>query len=215
MQDHSPDSEDPSPNDEHDSGLNTEANETGSEVSSSGLPAPLLAEEDYDALICRTCVLSNPTLRRWAGTEGVIMVVRNDVDKPWIPIGHSSEDIEVEVDRHSDSGVGGNSSESGAKQTSSAGSKRTLEHPITSGTSEGTQPKRPRTDSAGRTGGATSDPEFSASACTAPQQPKRALEVLAAVSSKSPNYDIGTGDVFLTDGWRARWCQCNEVRIEL
>ncbi|KAL5505041.1 hypothetical protein ACEPAH_7704 [Sanghuangporus vaninii] len=212
--DSAPKSEGASAKTVHSSELNTEANETASEVSSSGLPPPLLTEDDYDTLICRSCVLSNPTLRRWLGTEGMIMVVRNDVDAPWVPIGRSSEDIEVEVDKNPDLGIGGTLSNPGTNQTSAAGNKRTLDHSV-AGTSEGTHAKRPRTDSTGQASGSTNEAPFAKSACIAPQQPKKALEILSSVSSNPPNYDLGAGDVFLTDGWRSRWCQCNECLLPL
>ena len=60
---------DPEPND---------AEDDGSEASSSDLPPPLIGDASYESLICRRCVLGNNTLKRCAGTRGVLMVVRDD-----------------------------------------------------------------------------------------------------------------------------------------
>ncbi|EJD07863.1 uncharacterized protein FOMMEDRAFT_130921 [Fomitiporia mediterranea MF3/22] len=198
----------------HDTVSNAEADEAASEVSSSGLPPPFLSDTDYDTLICHTCVLSSSIFRRWAGTSGAIMVVRDDVDAPWTTVGCPSEDIQVEISGESETVTGRSLSDPGKDRAIAAGGKRTLEA-APSEASEETRAKRPRTSSGGDAGGSGVAHSIAKSVCIAPQQPRKALEVLDAVSSSRPNFDFGAGDVFLTDGWRTRWCRCDNCLISL
>ena len=73
-------------------------NDTASEASSSESP-PLIADGDYDSLICRSCVLNNSTLRRWAGTKGAMLVIKDQEGSPWTILNGSPEEDEAEVDR--------------------------------------------------------------------------------------------------------------------
>lgn len=59
--------------------------------------------------------------------------------------------------------------------------------------------------------------------CLAPSENPVAQKVLSSMPDQTPNGETGEnatasvpcqsgGDVFLTDGWRARWCRCQSVR---
>jgi hypothetical protein len=67
-------------------------------TSSSGL-FPLITAEEYDALVCRSCVSQILFLQAWAGTPGVAMVVRESPDSSWKIIGALAEDDPIDVDR--------------------------------------------------------------------------------------------------------------------
>ncbi|KAF8201219.1 hypothetical protein K438DRAFT_1821619 [Mycena galopus ATCC 62051] len=173
------------PEEEGATGENATAGDDGaSEASSSGLPPPLITSEDYDAFVCRACVMAIPTLRRIVGTPGAITVVRADVGSPWARLGDESSPEEV------DAPVVIADSESSA----SAGAKRAAlptEEPAA---------KRARTESSGST---------SAKPCLAPP-----IEPLAQGAYTTPaelDWDTAlcTGDVFLTENFRARWCRCD------
>ncbi|KAI0055286.1 hypothetical protein BV25DRAFT_1873175 [Artomyces pyxidatus] len=76
-----------------------------SDASSSGLPPPLITADDYDALICASCVSSIPILKKWAGTEGVLMVIREEPETSWHTIGgRSDESVEVTTEGEVPSG---------------------------------------------------------------------------------------------------------------
>lgn len=51
------------------------------------------------------------------------------------------------------------------------------------------------------------------SSCLAPPIQPKAQHVLELISSEPPNYDLGAGDLFLTDSWRSRWCRCDTVSV--
>ena len=67
---------------------------------SSERPPALLTADNYDTLICGACVRAIPTLRRYAGTPGVLMVVRDALQQPWKVVGKEDDtnvDASVEV----------------------------------------------------------------------------------------------------------------------
>ncbi|TFK50451.1 hypothetical protein OE88DRAFT_257164 [Heliocybe sulcata] len=152
------------------------------------LPPPLISGEDYDALVCGSCVLQIPTLKRYAGTGGVMMVVRDSDDAPWKVIGREEEG-HVEVDA----------------TDARAGDKRAREQDESTRSS-----KRTRTS-----------PSLSSQAvpCVAPPPNPTAQTIYSQLSQTSENRSSveknkpilsshGAGDVFLTEGWRTRWCKC-------
>jgi E3 ubiquitin-protein ligase UBR7 len=149
----------------------TAEDDDASDTSSLGLPPPLIAAEDYDAFVCRECVLSIPILRRWAGTPGVLMVIRNSVNDPWEIHGLIDNEEAVDISAIEE------------QVTIETGRKRARSPPLQ------TEPaaKRPR-------------------ACLAPS-PNPAAQSLYSTDS-----ELGAGDIFLTDGWRDRWCKCSDVR---
>lgn len=64
----------------------TEEAEDNDSECSNDLPPCLLPASKYDTFICGTCVLGNPTLRRWAGTPGIMMVYSDDLDSNEVPV---------------------------------------------------------------------------------------------------------------------------------
>ena len=183
---------------------NEEANvdeDAQSEASSSGLPPPLVAASAYDAFVCSACVLKIDTLRRYAGTPGVLMVVRNTPQDTWKVIGHQTN-----LDDVVDIGAG-----PGHSETAAVGEKRPLADPD----QETQQSKRSRADSVGTptavneaVNGGPRQP------CLAPEANILAQGILSAVQEKEDETTaLGTGDVFLVGDWRQRWCQCKEAGL--
>jgi E3 ubiquitin-protein ligase UBR7 len=167
-----------------------DADDAASDASSSGLPPPLITSDDYDAFVCRACVMAIPTLRRLVGTPGAITVVRADPGAPWTRLGNESsqEDAPVAI-----ADASGDASES----STSAGTKRALP-------TADAEPaaKRARTES----GSSSMKP------CLAPP-----VEPLAQAAYATAELDwdaaLCTGDVFLTEKFRERWCRCDEARL--
>ncbi|KAJ6611197.1 hypothetical protein B0H10DRAFT_2057382 [Mycena sp. CBHHK59/15] len=172
-------------------GADADADDAASDASSSGLPPPLIASADYDAFVCRACVRAVPTLRRWAGTPGAITVIRADVSSPWTRVGDApAEDASPVV-----------IAEPGDAPGPSTGAKRPLSPPASEPAN-----KRARTASA-------SSPA-AAKPCLAPP-----VSVLAqaAYDDSDPDWDVvlATGDVFLTENFRDRWCRCDSCLLSL
>ncbi|KAF9223157.1 hypothetical protein BS17DRAFT_755026 [Gyrodon lividus] len=176
--DASPDPTDPDTSVAHDDGR--------SDASSSGLPPPLISADDYDAFICYACVGKIVTLRRYAGTKGAIMVVRDREQGSWRKLegeslgsSHGSPDNSpVDIDDPQPSTI---------KRPHSRSSSQDNER----------KPKRPRT--------------LASSPCLAPAMNPIAEAIFNDQSRdlKASGSSQGTGDVFLTEGWRQRWCRCD------
>lgn len=190
--------------------------------STSSLPPPLLTASDYDTLICGACVLKSPILLRWAGTPGVLMVIKDDEGAGWKVLGkETGGDVSV------DDGPN-------PKLEYVVGEKRPLSpssYGLESATSE---TKKPRTSPLATSGlpGSVSSPS-SSSRCLAPPSNPTAQNILTALRSKedaSPSSksalettatatvasadeegNLCAGDIFLTQDWRGRWCRCDEV----
>ncbi|KAG1883869.1 hypothetical protein F4604DRAFT_1736937 [Suillus subluteus] len=150
-----------------------DAEDNHSEASSSGLPLPLISAEDYDAFVCSSCVHSIDTLRRYAGTQGTIMVVRDTEDSPWRKLGNNplcadapttAEDDLLDID----------------DSLAASGQKRSRSHSFHS-----EEPERKKQHIS------QSHPRLSS------QQPS------------DIKVSLTEGDVFLTEGWRERWCRCS------
>lgn len=151
---------------------------------------PLISAEDYDAFVCSSCVRSIDTLRRYAGTQGVIMVVRDSEDSPWRKLGGNPlcvdaptamEDDLLDID---DSLAGPGQKRSRSHSFHSEAPERKKQHVL---------------------------PE-SSSPCLAPAPNLIAQAIFQ--NSQQPSdtkVALGEGDVFLTEGWRGRWCRCSRV----
>jgi len=51
--------------------------------------------------------------------------------------------------------------------------------------------------------------------CRAPTPDPIALKVLALCNCSNADTSLGNGDVFLTEGWRERWCRCSSCMASL
>ncbi|KAF8587623.1 hypothetical protein K439DRAFT_1385634 [Ramaria rubella] len=183
---------------------------------SNDLPSPLLPSSTYDSFICGSCVLANDTLRGWAGTKGIMMVVREESDEEISPVITggavdprwrvlNGEDDAVELNattaegelkrQRGIEGDGGDERPTMKKLRANSGSVAVI--PLASSSVPQTEPL---------------------SSCLAPPVNPTAQHVLNrlhtqnanSMSSASDSSTIGSGDIFLTDGWRERWCRCPE-----
>ena len=160
-----------------------ELDDGASEASSSGLPPPLITASQYEALVCRKCVLKVPVLQKYAGTSDALAVVRKSSEHPWTVVGRNSDvDADVDIDV-----------EAGAKR-SRAGSEDG--EPVS---------KRIRLDEdKAQNGSSPSSP------CLAPPLSQEIQSLLQRVGEG--DYELFAGDLFLTDDFRDRWCKCTSVR---
>ena len=160
-----------------------DADDGASEASSSGLPPPLITADQYEALICRSCVLKVPILRKYAGSSDALAVIRNSCEDPWIVVGGVSDaDADVEID-----------AEAGVKR-----SRAVLE--------DGPASKRMKLDEDNADDGSSS----SLPPCLAQKPSEEIQSLLQRV--ENGNYELFAGDLFLTDDFRRRWCKCSSVR---
>ncbi|KAJ7705439.1 hypothetical protein B0H17DRAFT_973989 [Mycena rosella] len=172
-----------------------DADDAASDASSSGLPPPLITSDDYDAFVCRACVQRIPALRRLAGTPGAITVIRADVAAPWTRLGDEppkEEDAPVVV------------TDADTVDPESTGAKRALPPPTAAD-----EPALKRT----RTSSASSASTSAAKPCLAPPPAPLAQAAYAETSAWDADAALCTGDVFLTEDFRARWCRCDDVRL--
>lgn len=156
--------------------------DANSDASSSGLPPPLISGSKYESLICGSCVSKVPTLKKYAGTPGVLMVVRDAEDKPWMVIDGEVSVVDVtgeEID------VAGDEPDSESRRKRSR-------------SPNGDEPdaKRAKVDG---------------SACLAPPVNPAAQDVFKRLTQE--DRQLGSGDLFFTEGFRERWCRCPSVRV--
>ncbi|CAE6378074.1 unnamed protein product [Rhizoctonia solani] len=155
--------------------------------SSTSLPPALLPGDSYETLICGSCVRKIPTVKRYAGTKGFRMVVpAEEGSEGFTVLGEDwEEDEEVDV-------VGEQGQETGTKRRASD-----------AGMDEQAN-KRPRAEDTNhadaRPSTSTPDDAILPTRCTAPPINSLAQTLLADPSIY--------GDVFLSVGWRERWCRC-------
>lgn len=119
-----------------------------------------------------------------AGTPGAMMVVRDDLAHPWRRLGdetHEPSEPDVQND----------------VEVLSVGDKR----PRSTSRAGSPEAKRVR--------GSGSSPQSSSTPCLAPRANPIAQRIFA--NSAGPKPSLGTGDVFLTDNFRDRWCRCASV----
>lgn len=150
----------------------------------------------YDVLVCSACVAKIDTLRRYAGTPGVLMVARDTPQDGWKLIGRP-EDQSQHVD------IGANFR---PVDNATTGDKR----PPSPSAEDTQQAKRLRTaiDEARTSPLLSSRPQ----PCLAPEPNPKAQDILSAARSEAPRGFVellGAGDIFLTHGWRDRWCRCS------
>jgi len=150
------------------------------------LPPPLIGPDDYDAFVCNECVFKMPLLLKYAGTFGCLMVVRDEPTTPWKIIPAAHSDQMVDVAEPS---------------TSSSGNKRPLSP---TATSDSTVAKKARLSPS------PTDPSVR---CLAPGPISAVQKYLT--STTDPSLSLGAGDIFLTEGFRDRWCRCSECLPEL
>jgi E3 ubiquitin-protein ligase UBR7 len=170
-----------------------EIEDDGSDVDSdtdpSRPPTRLLAS-DYDSLVCRDCVLAIPILKSWAGTPGLMMLVKKrgaDPDHPlWEVIGRQANDDPTIL-----------------PEPGTSGTKR--KQPDTDELIEDQLPKKQVKLETGR----------SDTSCQAPVPNPIAQSILndATVNSNQQTEYEGTGDVFLASGFRTKWCTCPQVSV--
>ena len=169
--------------------------DAGDDVSnaSSERPPALLTADNYDTLICGACVRAIPTLRRYAGTPGVLMVVRDALEQPWKVVGK-------EDDTNVDASVEVAEGATPLEVDSDVGGKRGRSHED----AEAPTAKRPRV---------STEPSAS-QLCLAPSESPAAQRLLSSTPENATTSvpSLGLGDVFLTEGWRERWCRCQSVR---
>jgi E3 ubiquitin-protein ligase UBR7 len=192
-----------------------QADDSHSYASSSGLPRPLITAEDYDALVCRSCVSQIPILQAWAGTPGVVMVVRDNPDSSWGIIGALQEEDLVIDDGPAAEGtipahmetpessytrppirpLSGDVSLPLPDHDTLQGKKRSLSNPPPP--ADGPSVKRSRTSETSL--------NSSQKVCLAPTPHPIAQAVLAQNGAET----LGAGDIFLSGDWRKRWCRCD------
>lgn len=204
----------PVPDDSHDN----DEDDAHSDASSSGLPPPLITASDYDALICSSCVRKIPILQRWAGTPGVMMVVRDHSSSPWKVLNgdtSNSKASRTATDAESqDVSVVGTSTEVSITTTTEykLGDKRPLspsshDHDITT-----TDSKKPRTSPPPSTADPTPTPSTSRSRsqsqshsrrCLAPPVDPTAQRIYASLRSEAqaqaPNLTSTSSSVSTSD----------------
>lgn len=155
---------------------------------------------------------ANPTLRRWAGTPGFRIVVTKNVDNgeaaQWRVHGEDVEDGGEEGEHGEVDVVYVEPKSDAGGNDASAGLKRALS-PISSNNLSASPPrKRSR----------------SVALCKAPVPDPIAQQILSmhdngvenSDSATAPQAQIyrGAGDIFLSAGWRDRWCKCDSVNYK-
>ncbi|KAI0001138.1 hypothetical protein BJV77DRAFT_1057924 [Russula vinacea] len=151
-----------------------------SDVSSSGLPPPLITAGDYDALVCRKC---------WAGTPGVAMVVREDPDVSWKVIGELEDgDVVVDVGPEADGRI--------PAHVEASDPDHTHTHPATQSSSGGASPPQP-------------DPDTLQGRKRSLVNSSDGPNVKRSLFAQTGTQTLGAGDIFLSGDWRKRWCSCD------
>lgn len=185
---------------EHSAATNDGDDDTYSEASSSGLPPPLITGTDYDALVCGPCVARIPILRRWAGTEGIMMVSRDVSGAPWhIAEGSAPSPSANEAENVDVTDIG----------PVEAGTKRPLSPPALSAQPDAKKARLVLSEPSS-SGGLSST---RTNACLAPAVNPIAERIFAALDAKEHDLSqsLGSGDIFLIGDWRTRWCRCDLV----
>ena len=187
---------------------------------SNDLPSPLLSSSTYESLICGRCVLGNDTLRRWAGTPGIMMVIREDCNEPSTLIEDGGVDPLWKV-LNGKAGV----RDVLVGMEKDERKRECEDEALDVCEDEERAAKKPRTDSTSSNiplsvVSSVSQIE-SRTPCLAPPVNFMAQQVLNHILHPNPTTRekgvglIGKGDIFLTEGWRERWCRCPKVPFSL
>ncbi|EIN04624.1 hypothetical protein PUNSTDRAFT_128198 [Punctularia strigosozonata HHB-11173 SS5] len=189
-----------------------------SDASSSDLPPARIPGTSYDAFACGACVSGVPTLRRYAGTPGAMVVLRDALGEAWKvvpPLAAEDLEAEGEVDVVDAPGAGKRTRPAdgdGLCHEDEPEVKR-LRH------SEDEDTAAFSTQSADE----ACPTRNASSTCLAPPPNPAAQRIFerlrpgatghtdsstTAAQEPEPDASLGTGDVFLTEGWRERWCRC-------
>ena len=165
------------------------------------IPPALIPASKYDALICGECVRVNPMLRKWAGQKEFMMVIRDRGAQSWRILDGVKERATAEVAASDESTDG-----------VMAGQKRPRQ-----GTDDDASIVPPTKKlhievSSGNTATSCKIPSPNPIAITIFAE----LDKIASASTALPDGRLpaieSKGDVFLTHGWRERWCNCSNVR---
>ncbi|KAF7798074.1 hypothetical protein EIP86_009288 [Pleurotus ostreatoroseus] len=182
-----------------------EDDDARSEASSSGLPPPLIGASAYEALVCASCVQKIDTLKRYAGTPGVLMVARDDAESAWKVVDSVTEAIKNERE-HLDVDFGPpiktepTDADIKIEQNGDAAVGNKRPHP--DDTADTPDAKRHRLGDDTLAGSSPLDNNNKI--CLSPPTNPLAQRILNGATS------LGAGDVFLTDGFRDRWCKCSD-----
>jgi len=122
-----------------------------------------------------------------------MMVVRESPNEPWRRLNGGVADADEAVD------IG---------ETSQEGTSSGVKRPRSPTPADGPEAKRVKTD-----GNVDSGSPKPTAPCLAPVQPPLARTVMANFVSEGSISEsgLGSGDVFLTEGFRERWCHCRMV----
>ncbi|KAI0300520.1 hypothetical protein B0F90DRAFT_1629706 [Multifurca ochricompacta] len=187
-----------------------------SEVSSSGLPPPLITAEDYDALVCRSCVSQIPILQAWSGTPGVAMIVRESPDSSWKIIGALQEDEHAVED--SPEATPARVEASNSEQTRLPTQSLSGDAPVSPSNTDAFQGQKRNLltsfadgPSAKRSRMSETPLHLHEMVCLAPA----ARPSVQAIFAQRGARVLGEGDVFLSGDWRKRWCLCDLCLPEL
>ena len=165
-------------------------------------------------VLCKTsdCIRKVGALRKIAGTPGALMVVRSSENEPWRVIGiQGADSARVDLEGKDANGSGAGKDE----DVLGTGVKRERESSI------GAEPSAKR---------ARVSPDAESAPCLAPPQDPRVKALLYALgdplngdvvekggkeggSLEQVEKYLGAGDIFLTEGWRNRWCRCRNVSL--
>ncbi|KAG6890036.1 hypothetical protein C0995_012493 [Termitomyces sp. Mi166 len=151
---------------------------------SPGFPPGLISGTEYDSFICGPCASRNKTLVRWAGTPGIAMVVRDTPAESWKRLVDELPTTE-DLDPVSMS----------AADEPTVGCKR----PHSPSNADCSDAKRLR--------GSFQTPVPSGIPCLAPDSNFVAQKIYQQLDAPV-TASLGTGDLFLSEGFRDRWCHC-------
>ncbi|KAG8974334.1 hypothetical protein FRC05_007640 [Tulasnella sp. 425] len=184
----------------------------------------LIPPSGYDTFICGACVLKMPAVRRWAGTPGCRMIIRSEARETAQP--------SKAVDFRGWEVLGEHIEGSSADTPAAEGSTRKRSASPAPGESSSEPPaKKSRLDESA----STSSVPSKTTPCKAPvpngiaqqvferlerrkrRQKEEASDAgLLIVDDAEGSFEVeGEGDLFLSDGWRERWCRCDDCLARL